>query len=73
LRKGAEGRRAVSRGGSFGADNLVFCCDRCNQAKGILSAEEFAQLLAIISSFHPRAKADLLARLRAGGKMRRNA
>jgi 5-methylcytosine-specific restriction endonuclease McrA len=48
--------------------NLAVCCIPCNTAKGLLTAEEFLQLLALLRTWHPRAGSDLLARLRAGGR-----
>jgi len=47
--------------------NLVVCCTACNTAKGLLSAEEFRHLLALLRTWHPRAGNDVLGRLRAGG------
>jgi len=46
--------------------NIVISCERCNQYKGNMSAEEFLRLLAVIKTFHPAAAQNLLARLRAG-------
>ena len=60
----------TSRGGKHCRANLVVCCRACQERKGLLSAEEFRQLLALIGSWAPRAGSDLLARLRAGGGKR---
>ena len=50
--------------------NLVCCCARCDECKGILTGVEFLNLLDLLDSFHPAASSDVLARLRAGGKGR---
>jgi hypothetical protein len=53
---------------SLGA--LAVCCLPCQQRKGLLSSDEFRQVLALIATWPPRAGSDLLARLRAGGGAR---
>jgi hypothetical protein len=62
----------VSCGGAWGRWNLEVCCLRYNQTKGILSAEHFRGLLALLASWEPRVRQDVLARLRAGGKLIRH-
>jgi 5-methylcytosine-specific restriction endonuclease McrA len=59
---------AISRGGRHQLANLAVCCSRCNQAKGLLTDEEFVQLRELLKVFHPAAQQDVLCRLRAGGK-----
>jgi hypothetical protein len=61
----------TARSGQHGLDNLRVCCAPCNERKGLLTAGEYAELLALVRNWHPRARSDLLARLRAGGKWRR--
>lgn len=39
-----EHRVPVSRGGGYDLDNLCYACRRCNQRKGIRTAEEFAAM-----------------------------
>jgi hypothetical protein len=60
-------RQPICRGGAHSLANLTACCRPCNMAKGLMTAEEFADLRRLIRTFHPRAHADILARLRAGG------
>lgn len=48
--------------------NLAVCCQRCNEVKGPMSADEFMQLLGLINGFYLAARSNLLARLRAGAK-----
>ena len=56
------------RAADYSLGNLAVCCRPCNEAKGLLTAAEFRQLLALVDGWHPRARQDLLARLKAGGK-----
>jgi hypothetical protein len=56
------------RTADYSFDNVAACCGACNAAKGLLSAAEFRALLALIGDWHPRARVDVLAKLRAGGK-----
>jgi 5-methylcytosine-specific restriction endonuclease McrA len=60
-------RTPTCRGGRHALDNLVACCTSCNVGKGLLSDEEYQMLLQLLGTFHPRAAADVLGRLRAGG------
>jgi 5-methylcytosine-specific restriction endonuclease McrA len=56
------------RAADYTLANLAVCCVPCNLAKGVLTAEEFLALLALLRRWHPRASGDVLARLRAGGQ-----
>jgi hypothetical protein len=56
------------RAANYSLGNLGVCREPCNIAKGLLSAAEFRALLALIGDWHPRARADVLARLRAGAR-----
>lgn len=38
----------ISRGGSFGEDNLAYVCSACNRSKAEMSAEEFMSLQKLI-------------------------
>lgn len=58
----------ISRGGSYGLDNLQIICEPCNGQKGGLTDEEFTKLLALISDFDQAAQTDIRRRLRAGSK-----
>jgi 5-methylcytosine-specific restriction endonuclease McrA len=58
----------VARGGRHDLDNHAVCCIPCNLRKGLLSAEEYVQLLALLQTFHPRAAGDVRGRLAAGGR-----
>ena len=53
----ARGRRACR------LDNLRCVCVRCNKVKGILSEEEFKELLAFFRTLDPRSEADMRRRL----------
>lgn len=46
----------VSRGGSFGLDNIALVTPEVNQIKGELNEEEFKQLLALTSSWEDQGK-----------------
>jgi 5-methylcytosine-specific restriction endonuclease McrA len=61
-------RIPVSRRGSWGLENQSPCCKRCNQIKGPLDSLEFASLLNLLRAWDPKAKANVLSRLYAGGK-----
>ena len=62
-------RQPITRGGSFGYENLEPCCVRCNALKGALTYQEFELLMATIAHWEPFARKNLLARLAAGGKL----
>jgi hypothetical protein len=61
-------RTPTSRVVDYRLGNVACCCTVCNEAKGLLTADEFSQLLALLRTWHPRAGSDVLARLRAGGR-----
>jgi 5-methylcytosine-specific restriction endonuclease McrA len=67
----ADHRQPVSRSGRHKIDNLVICCERCNQTKGMMNDLEFIDLLNSLDHFPPNVRANTLSRLRAGGKMMR--
>lgn len=57
----------ICRGGSWHFANLAVCCSQCNGAKGILTGEEFNQLLSLLTHWPEEVQTNLLARLQAGG------
>ena len=65
----ADHSQPVSRGGSTALDNLEICCERCNQIKGMMTGTEFFGLMDFIRNWEPKVKINLLARLRAGGRL----
>ena len=59
----------VSRGGMFTIGNLRACCQSCNWRKGKMTAEEFAELSAFVTSRFPAdVVADIWRRLVVGGR-----
>ena len=60
-------RNPISRGGSFGIENLAITSGKTNQHKGELLDSEFSQLLTLLNQFEPIAKNNVLSRLRRGG------
>lgn len=58
----------TSRDGSYNLWNLEICCSNCNTTKGILTHEEFSQLLAIMSDWPSRARVDVRCRLLKGSR-----
>jgi 5-methylcytosine-specific restriction endonuclease McrA len=66
-------RTPTARGGKHSPDNLGVAHRECNSAKGLLTSEEYLQLLGLLKTFHPTAAADVLRRLRAGGRLYRGA
>jgi 5-methylcytosine-specific restriction endonuclease McrA len=58
----------TARGGTHSLDNLAVCCLRWNALKGILTADEFAALLAFLARLHLAEAKDLARRLLAGGR-----
>lgn len=62
----------VSRGGPHTLTNLAVSCLRCNQVKGMMTHREFDLLIRLIRRFDPTARRNLIARLRAGGRILRN-
>jgi len=69
--KQIDHRTPISRGGSFGIDNLAVTTAQSNQRKGILTQVEFLELLQLLDGFDPVAKTDVLTRLRHGAVIRR--
>jgi len=64
-------RTPISRGGSFGIENLAVTSGKTNQHKGSLLQSEFLELLDLLGSFEPAAKTDVLTRLRRGAVIRK--
>jgi 5-methylcytosine-specific restriction endonuclease McrA len=67
----ADHDRPVSRDGSWELWNVIGCCRRCNDVKGALTGEEFMALLALTTPWPSQVRQNLLARLRAGGRIMR--
>lgn len=61
-------RQPLARGGKHALDNLAVCCERCNRLKGMLTEAEYRELLMLLASFHPTARADVERRMLAGGR-----
>jgi 5-methylcytosine-specific restriction endonuclease McrA len=61
-------RTPPTRSGRHALDNLLACCGTCNEAKGLMTEAEYKELLALLRTWHPRAGADVLGRLRSGGR-----
>ena len=64
-------RTPISRGGSFGIENLAITTAQNNQRKGSLNESEFKRLLDFLTWFEPVAKTDVLTRLRRGAVNRK--
>ena len=60
----------VSRGGSYGKDNLAGICKVCNGQKGSLTLDEFARLRECLRTLAKEAKTDILRRLGLGARWR---
>jgi 5-methylcytosine-specific restriction endonuclease McrA len=60
-------RTPISRGGSFGVENLAITSGKTNQYKGELVESEFLELLGLLNKFDAIAKNSVLSRLRSGG------
>jgi 5-methylcytosine-specific restriction endonuclease McrA len=60
----------LSAGGSSDVTNLYYCCQPCNERKGILTRPEYLDLLARIKAYRQVAQEDLLGRLRAATRSR---
>jgi 5-methylcytosine-specific restriction endonuclease McrA len=60
-------RTPISRGGSFGVENLAITSGKVNQYKSELTGDEFGELLELLNHFEPVAKKNVLSRLRSGG------
>lgn len=65
---GVDHKIPVARGGSFMLDNLCITSMFINGAKGVMTEEEFKQLLKIISTWEDKGKS-LLVRLRSSNTM----
>ncbi len=61
-------RTPVSRGGRHTLDNLAVCCSRCNSIKGMLTENEYREVLTLLALLHPAARADVERRMLAGGR-----
>lgn len=57
----------TSRRPDYSLGNLQVVCILDQERKGLLTAEEYKELLALVSTWPPRAGCDLLDRLRSGG------
>jgi 5-methylcytosine-specific restriction endonuclease McrA len=57
---------AIARGGSFALDNLVLVSKKLNMAKGVMSDDEFMELLCLTSKWEDSG-ASLLRRLSVSG------
>ena len=62
-------RTPISRGGSFGIENLAITSGKTNQHKSELTSDEFLELLDLLNSFDVVAKTNVLSRLRSGGRV----
>jgi 5-methylcytosine-specific restriction endonuclease McrA len=56
----------LNRGGTNSTDNLCFASSSANKAKGILTAEEFRELLELIKGWNEIGRESLLRRLKQG-------
>jgi 5-methylcytosine-specific restriction endonuclease McrA len=61
-------RMPTSRGGKHQLPNLVVCCQPCNELKGNMDEEEYTLFLDVIRKLAPVAQANLIRRIRSGGK-----
>jgi len=59
----------LSRGGSWGLDNIAVPCQACNLRKGELMAEEFNDLLSFLEREIPFARTSILKRLQEHSKL----
>jgi 5-methylcytosine-specific restriction endonuclease McrA len=62
-------RTPIGRGGRHQRANLAVCCQRCNRLKGMLTEDEFREVLTLLARLHPMARLDL--ERRNGGRRRR--
>jgi len=58
----------LSRGGNTSEENLAYCCDKCNNAKGEMDYEEYVALISLIKTWSDKGKY-ILSKLRAGSLM----
>lgn len=54
----------LSRGGDTSEDNLVYCCNKCNQAKAEMTDSEFKELMTLIKTWDDEGKY-ILSKLRS--------
>jgi 5-methylcytosine-specific restriction endonuclease McrA len=66
-------RVPTSRRADYRLCNLAVVCPPCQSAKECMDADEYARLLALLRTFHPRSYGDVLGRLRSGGRRYRGA
>jgi HNH endonuclease len=59
----------TANGGSFSKHNTTVCCERSNRLKGQLTAEQFQHLNSFLFTIPASARADILRRLQAGGRV----
>ena len=68
---GVDHKVAIARGGSFGLDNLVLVSKKLNMAKGIMSDDEFMELLCLVSRWEDGGASILKRLASSGGTFRR--
>lgn len=51
---------------TFTLGNLACCCTRCNREKDRLTGAEYRELLGLLETWAPAARASVLGRLKAG-------
>lgn len=68
---GVDHKVAIARGGSFGLDNLVLVSKKLNMAKGVMSDEEFMELLCLTARWEDGGASILKRLASSGGTFRR--
>jgi len=58
-----EHKKPIARGGKRTIENLQFTCTRCNRRKGILTDQEYKNLLNYLSSMKKEARKYILKQL----------
>jgi len=58
-----EHKKPIARGGLRTIDNLQFTCTRCNRRKGILTDQEYKELLGYLNQLEEDAKRYILKQL----------
>jgi len=61
----------TSRSHNWSINNLTICCERCNQIKGNMNGSEYLSLISLIKEYPDSVRKNILARLRAGGRLTR--
>jgi 5-methylcytosine-specific restriction endonuclease McrA len=61
-------RTPLARRADYRLANVAVVCPPCNCSKGVMSADEYLELLALLKTFHPAVFGDVMARLRSGGR-----